>query len=313
MSKSLKIIGIQIFLCGVLAANIQAEEKIGNLVFNAMKKIQENHESFLGDVQKVRDQRKSAIVEREAAKGKYRMSRNNTLDKREGHAQFCLAQAKVFNALYRETKITNEVAKKQLTILQNLREEIDRTPADGSVTASADLVKVTKPFLENGRVLLESLGEYKDLIRDPVINSKLNAAYDTAMMISRYAKDLEKTQFNRSNTKHILAQKVNELVDILSNLYVQTDLFADMIRDKTTVLKMINEVAAAEMTVTMLADSSSAVSYLNDNVMKPLMEVFEESGESIDILTEDVLNGNIGEAATPPSRNQRWAKGNFGR
>ena len=314
VSLSLKVFKFTIFLiffdC-MLTTPLMAEEKIGNLVFNAMKKIKENHESFLNDVQKVRGQRKAAVTEREAAKGKYKTSRNNTLDKREAHAYFCLAQAKVFNALYKETRLTNEVAKKQLGILQKLQVEIDKAPAGGDAAASASLFKVSKTFLDNGRVLMESLAEYKDKIRDPVINTKLNTAYDTAVMFAQYAKSLEKASFNKNNTKHILAQKIAELTDILSNLYVQTDMFADMIRDKTTVLKMINEVAAAEMTITILADSSSSVNYLNENVMKPLMDAFEESGETIDALTEDVLNGNLSDATTPPSSNQRWAKGNF--
>ncbi len=288
-----------------------AGEKIGNLVFNAMKEIQDSHETFLQDVQELRTQRGEATAEREAVKKKYENARAGTLDRREFHARFSFAQAKVYRLLYEESGLTHEIARKQLGILNRLSESITSGEVGLTSNEANSVIEASKPFLENGKSLLVSLGQYRDKITDPVINSRLNGVVETAEVLSRYIDHIEKGRVNKYASQIVLKQKVAELIDQLSALYVQTDVLMAMIRDKTTVLKMINELAASEMMTLALLDGGQVINHLSSDVMSPLMDVFYESDEDLDILTDGVLNNGGGHVLETSSYSQKWASPTF--
>ena len=289
---------------------VLADEKIGSLVFSAMKEIQDTHKDFLGDVEKIKSEREAAIAERENVKKLYTEAKDGSVDKREFHAKFSLAQAKVYRALYGEAKLTHHVAGKQLRILNKLNDSI--TASDGGMDEKGTLmiIEATKPFLNNGKILLKSLGDYRHKITDPVINSKLNAAYQTAQMLSKYVEQMEKGNSNKYASQLILKQRVVELVEQLNALYVQTDIFMGILRDKTTVLKMINQLAASEAAIWAVSEGEKDIRHLSGNVMASLMDVMDESDADLNILINGVLEDD-GTEVKSSRNNYDWANPQF--
>ena len=306
----LKIYALTALLVVVVSGGVFADERTGNLVFNAMKKIQETHEVFLGDIEKIKAEREAAIAERVAVKKQYEKARDGSLDQREFHARFSYAQAKVYRALFNEAKLTRKVAAKQLGVLNKLNDSI--TSGDAAINAKGAIfvVEAAKPFLNNGKSLLTSLAQYRDKITDPIINSKLNAAYDTARMLSKYVEHIERGKTSKYTSQLVLKQKVEELIDQLNALYVQTDIFMDMLRDKTTVLKMINQLAASEAATWVVSDGKKVISQVSNDVMSKLMEVLDESDEDLTALVTGVLDDDHQDVETQ-GHVQKWANPNF--
>ena len=306
----LKIYALTALLVVVVSGGVFADERTGNLVFNAMKKIQETHEVFLGDIEKIKAEREAAIAERVAVKKQYEKARDGSLDQREFHARFSYAQAKVYRALFNEAKLTRKVAAKQLGILNKLNDSITSGEAEINAKGAISVVEAAKPFLNNGKSLLTSLAQYRDKITDPIINSKLNAAYDTARMLSKYVEHIERGKTSKYASQLVLKQKVEELIDQLNALYVQTDIFMDMLRDKTTVLKMINQLAASEAAIWVVSDGKKVIRQLSSDVMSSLMDVLSESDEDLTALVSGVLDDDNQDIETP-GYVQNWTNPNF--
>ena len=311
-NRTLKVIGriaLGLMLSIVASGMVLADEKIGNLVFNAMKKIQDTHQAFLGDVKKIKANRKAAVTERDFVKEQYKKAKERTLDKREFHARFSFAQAKVYRALYDEAKLSHQVAGKQLRILNRLNISVMSGEAEIGAKGAMSVIEAAKPFLENGNSLLKSLAQYRQKINDPVINSKLNAAYNTAQMLSKYVKQMENGWTNKNASQLLVKQKLVELIEQFNALYVQTDIFMAMIRDKTTVLKMINEVAAAESAMWAVADGNKVAAQLSNDIMSPLMDILDESGEDLDLLVDGALERR--QDSEVPGSSQKWVNANL--
>ena len=306
----LKIFALTALLVVVVSGDVFADERTGNLVFNAMKKIQETHEVFLGDIEKIKADREAAIAERAAVKKQYEKARDGSLDQREFHARFSYAQAKVYRALFNEAKLTRKVAAKQLGILNKLNDSITSGEAEINAKGAISVVEAAKPFLNNGKSLLTSLAQYRDKITDPIINSKLNAAYDTARMLSKYVEHIEKGKTSKYASQLVLKQKVEELIGQLNALYVQTDIFMDRLRDKTTVLKMINQLAASEAAIWVVSDGNKVIQQLSNDVMSKLMDVLSESDEDLTALVSGVLDDDHQDIETS-GYVQNWTNPNF--
>jgi len=306
------VIRLTIFLLLItinITSLVFAGEKIGNLVFNAMKEIQETHRTFLSDVKQIRMDRGTAISEREAVKNKYEKAKEGTLDKKEFHARYSYSQAKVFRALYDEAKLTRKIAGKQLMILNRLKDSITSEKTGINAKVATSVVNASKPFLENGKSLLSSLSKYRDKITDPVINSKLNAAYDTARMLSRYVKHIENGRTSKYASQQVLQQKVTELIEQLNALYVQTDIFMAMVRDKSTLLKIITELAASDAAISILVEGRRTIDQLSDSIMSPLMNELIGSDQNLDTLFAGVFENHQG--SFKPAGSQKWTNLNF--
>lgn len=299
-----------ILLVVSLCVSVLADERIGGLVFSAMKEIQDTHKDFLGNVQRIKNSREDALSERENVKKLYTNAKDGSVDKSEFHARFSLAQAKVYRALYDEAKLTHQVAGKQLNILNNLNDSIGTTGAGVDQNDTISIIESTKPFLNNGKDLLKSLGEYRHKINDPVINSKLNAAYQTAQMLSKYVDHLEKSSTNKYASQLVLKQRVVELVEQLNALYVQTDIFMGILRDKTTVLKMINQLAASEAAIWAVSEGGKDISQLSGSVMASLMDAMNESDTDLNILISGVFEDE-GSDFESSKNNYNWANPRF--
>jgi regulator of replication initiation timing len=308
--KGLVALVLAVLVVTVFSPAVFGDEKTGNLVFTAMKKIQETHQVFLSDVKDIRQRREQAIKERDAVRLKYEKAKDGSLDKREFHAQFSYAQAKLYRALYEETRLTHEVAGKQLGVLNKLNESIASGKTGMNSGDAAAVIEASKPLIESGKSLLTSLAEYRDKITDPVINSKLNAAYETARMLSRYVDHIENGKINKYASQLVLKQKLVELVEQLNALYVQTDIFMAMIQDKTTVLKMINQLAASETAICAISDGRKTIIDLSTNVMAPLMDVLNESDDSLTTLVAGALDSDEVVVEASGGR-QNWANADF--
>ena len=170
------------------------------------------------------------------------------------------------------------------------------------------LIEASKGFLDNGRALFNSLAQYRDKITDPVIHSRLNLAFDTARMLSRFIEQTEKGSINRYSSRKILKQKLAELKEQLKAIFAQTDMYMAIIKDRCLLLRMINQVAASEMAVLSVTGGKNVVASLSKDVLSPLMNILNESDEDLETLTSGVANG----AGRPTSGGtQRWTKGDF--
>ena len=277
----------------VISGNALADEKTGNLVFNAMEKLQKTHQAFQGDVGEFKAERKAAAADLDIVRKKYKKAGAGTLNKQEFHARFSYAQARLYRAVYDEAKLTNQVAGKQLRILNKLNASVMSGEAGTNAKGVALIIKSAKPFLKNSNSLLISLAQYRHKINDPDIDRKLQAAYGTAQMLSKYVKQKEKGGINRdASSQKMIKRKLAGLIEQLKALYVQTDIYMSMLKDKSTALKMTNEVAAAEAAVWALSDGNKIVTQLSENVMLPLMDILDESDEDLDLLVEGVSDGS---------------------
>ncbi|MBC8460200.1 MAG: hypothetical protein H8D67_19620 [Deltaproteobacteria bacterium] len=296
---------LALFIC---TGTLLAREEIGSLVFDAMKKIEDEHQTFTNKVKGIRSARKSAVAAKESVKKKYTKTKDGSLDQKEFQAEYTLELARVYRSLYDEAELANGVAGKHLGILNKLAESIESGETELTAEGTMGLIEASKGFLDNGRALFNSLAQYRDKITDPVVHSRLNLAYDTARMLSRFIEQTEKGSINRYSSRKILKQKLAELKEHLKAIYAQTDMFMVMIKDRCLLLRMINQVAASEMAVLSLTGGKNVVASLSKDVLSPLMNILNESDEDLETLTSGVTNG----ASRPTSGGtQRWTKGDF--
>lgn len=296
---------LTLLLC---TGTLPAREEIGGLIFDAMKKIEDEHHNFINEVKSIRSKRKSAVAAKDAVKKKYIRAKEGTLDKKEFHAEYSLEQARVYRTLYDEAKLANAVAARHLGILYKLKDSIEAGEAELTPEGTSGIIKASKGFLANGGALLSSIAQYRDKITDPVIHSKLNVAYDTAKMLARFIEQVEKGNINRYSSRTILKQRLAELMEQLKGIYAQTDMFLALIKDKTMLLRMINQLAASEMAVLSLTGGKNVVYSLSKDVLSPLMDIMNESDEDLERLTAGVTNAG----STPASgETQRWTKPDF--
>ena len=293
------------FIC---TGTLLAREEIGSLVFDAMKKIEDEHQTFTNKAKGIRNTRKSAVASKESVKKKYTKAKDGSLDQKEFQAEYTLELARVYRSLYDEAELAKGVAGKHLRILNKLTESIESGETDLTAEGTMGVIEASKGFLDNGRSLFNSLAEYRDKITDPVIHSRLNLAYDTAKMLSRFIEQTEKGSINRYSSQKILKHKLAELKEHLKAIYAQTDMFMAIIKDRCLLLRMINQVAASEMAVLSLTGGKNVVASLSKDVLSPLMNILNESDEDLETLTSGVISG----AGRPTSGgSQRWTKGNF--
>lgn len=293
----------------VISGNVLADEKTGSLVFNSMQKMQETYQTFQSDVRKDNSDLKAAIAERKAVKRKYKNARAGTLDKKEFHARYSYAQAKIYRSLGRKANLTHQVAGKQLIILHRLYDSVRSEKTEMSSKNVISMLETTKPILENGKSLLISLAQCRDKITDPIVNSKLNAAYSTASMLSDYMKHIEDGKANKYASQNLLKEIIAEIIEQYKALYVQTDIYTDMIRDKATVLKMINQLAASEAAIMAVSDGKKVIAKLSTGVMSPLMDTLNESDEDLNLLIDGVIDSHQG--MHTPGGAQKWTNPNF--
>jgi len=284
-----------------------ASERIGNLVFSTMRKIRKTHSTYLSEVKKHRAQRKAANADLQTAKKNFEIALND-LDKKENHAKLSYAQAKVFQAIYGEAKLTRQIAKKQLDILYRLNQHLKSNEAGVEEQLTAAVIEASKPLLSNGKSLLISLSRYKDKIKDPAIHSKLNAIVGTAHMLSNYVKHLENNKTNQNTSQLVLKQQMTGLIEQLNSLYIQTDIYMAMVKDRSTVLKMITELASSESVVAVLTEGKKTLNGFSDQVMNGLLAELTESDENMETLFDGIVDNRQG---SKQSIAQPWTAPNF--
>jgi len=296
-----------VFWSAFVAVSVQASERTGSLVFETMKKMEDAHKVFLGDVKQIRERRAAAVAQRDAVRVSFRKAKPGSIDRREFHAKFCLEQARVLGAIREETDLTHQVTASQLGILKNLYKSIESGHESATPQGVQSILRAAKPVLEDGRKLLDSLGNYGNSITDPVIHSRLDAAASTAKMLSNYTANMEKAFAGDLATQEELKRRLADLIQQLNAIYVQTDILAAMIKDKAAVLKMVNELAGAEAFFSILSGGKGIVSSLSEGVMAPLIEAVDQSDQDLDLLMDGVYNENVSE--TGGGTSHRWLQG----
>jgi len=103
--------------------------------------------------------------------------------------------------------------------------------------------------------------------------------------------------------------KVGELLTHMEELYLQTDIMTEMIQDKSSILKMINQIAISELATIRLADGRSIINSISDEVLGPLKEILKESDNDLDILTNGISSGGSASANANAMPDQSWSKG----
>lgn len=312
--RTIKAVGtfaLAVLFVVVVSGKVLADEQTGTLVFNSMQKMQETYQTFQSDVKKDNADLKAATAERETVKKKYKKARAGSLDKKEFHARYSYAQAKIYRGLGSKANLTHQVAGKQLVILTRLYDSVISGKAEMNAKNVMSMFETAKPMLENGKSLLISLAQCRNKITDPVVNSKLNAAYETASMMSNYMERIENGSANKYASQSVLKRKIAELIEQYKALYVQTDIYIAMIQDKATVLKMSNQLAASEAAILAVSDGKKVIAELSKGVMSPLMDALNESDEDLNLLIDGVLDSHQGTKTKTPGVSQKWTNPNF--
>lgn len=284
-----------------------AEERIGDLVFETMRKIETRQAAFATDARQIREERNKAIKEKEGAKRNYLQAKEGTLEQKEAHAALTYSVAKIFKNTYDEMNLVRSASEDHLTTLTTLKEGLQNGSMGVNEKAAKKIVKDTGSFLESSDKLLVSIGKYADLISDPAINRKLASARSTALMLNDYLANNQKTHSAARNNQQLLMAKVNELVSNLEEIYNQTDILLDLMRDRSTVLKLTNEIAAAELATMRLANGNAVITSLSKEVIGPLKQVMNDTDSDIELLTKGVLNTSV--SGGQETRDISWSKG----
>lgn len=306
--KKFGVILIAGILCFLLTAGyLPASEKTGNLVFDAMEKMEKSHQAYSADVKGIKNRRAAAVAQKNATKESYRKAKPGSIDQREFHARFCLEEANVLSAFRDETDLTRQLAANQLRILKTLYQSIESGRQTVTSQDIQAMLKVSKPALNDGRILLASLGNYAEKITDPVIHGRLSAAASTAKMWSNSTAKMERGFGGSRATHDDLKMQVGLLIQEFNAIYSQTSILGSMIRDKAYFIKMVNELAAADAIFLILSNGKGIVSNLSEGVMAPLIKAVDETDQDLTFLMEGVYHDDIPEtgAGTKP----RWLEG----
>ena len=103
-------VGVGMLVLFICTGTVLAREEIGSLVFDAMKKIEDEHQTFTNKVKGIRNARKSAVAAKESVKQKYTKAKDGSLDQKEFQAEYTLELARVYRSLYDEAELAKGVA-----------------------------------------------------------------------------------------------------------------------------------------------------------------------------------------------------------
>lgn len=283
-----------------------AGERVGDLVFETMRKIEKRQRTFQKDVGSIRADRDEVIREKEAIKKKYLSASEGSMDEKEAHAEFSYVLAKIYKKTFEEAKLIRTTAKDHLQSLSTLSDGLRNGGVNANPQATKNIIRDTKGFLTTSNSLLLSLGKYREHITDPRINQKLNSAYKTATLLNSYIESLEDSQSNTDTTRTALVQKVEELIVNMEELYIQTGILLDMIRDKTTLLKMVNQIAMSELASIRLTNIQKNMgSSISSEVMDPLKSILHDADNDLGTLT----GGMVRDSNSGFNTGQSWVNG----
>ena len=282
----------------------RAGERSGHLVFEAMKTLRQNQEDYNTRAEEYRREYQEAVAENETYKELLGNSDADILDKYEAHAKLSGALAKAYNAMSREVRLAHDVSKKHLHVLYKLQDAVAGPAGEDADGKIGQAVEQLKPFLANGQSLLASMSQYRHLIEDPAIHSKLNSAFDTAKMLSDYRKYMVRNHAGGAMNKQRLKLEIARMVDQLNALYVQTDVLDNMIQDKKTILKMANEVAAAQISLMALSDGNKPVVNFSVDFQQDMTERIMRNDEVLETVMEPG-----GDEVPDVEFDSRWATG----
>ena len=311
MSQQSKKFGL-IWILGVLcclftAGNLLASERQGNLVFDAINKMEEVNKTFLEEVKKTRAKRAAAVARRDVVKERFRKAKPGSINQQEFQARFCLEEARMLSTLRDETDLTHQVAANHLKILNKLYRSIESGRGAATAQGIQAVLKATEPVLSGGKTLLASLAACSDQITDPMIHSMLNASVATAKMFSNYQANMKRGFTGSLASQEELKKQLCDMIQQLNAVFAQSDILGAMLRDKAGLLKTANELAGAKAFFSVLSGGKEIVSNLSESVMGNLIEAAGESDQDINLLIDGVLLDDRKE--TGNATRQRWLDG----
>ena len=236
-----------------------AAERTGTLVFDAVKELQQNHRDFVSRAGVYKARYNRAIALKDRIRKRFDNSEPGSLDRAEIRAGLAKAVAAAYDALLDEVSLAHEVGEKHLLVLYKLRDSIERLGGGGSDGPSTDAVQALAPFVENGKKLLLSLAGYKDMVDDPAVVNKLNQAYDTALLIESYQKQLAGFSFSEGSGHGALKRKMEILIDQLGALYSQTCIYKDLIGSKRQMLEAFRKTSEIQLSMSMATRGKGSV------------------------------------------------------
>lgn len=293
-----------IILMIVVSASAFAAERIGDLLFETMKKIENKQRDFDESVSKIRTEREAAIKEKESVRKKFVDSKEGTMDRNEAHAEYSYALAKVYSATFSELKLVRETSGDHIKALNSLRNNLKGGVGGAPPEITRKIVKGTKGFLISSNSLLKSISVYKDTITDPVIKQKLDSTYSSALILEDYIKRLENDQTNTGTTQQTLILKVEELIGNLEQMHIESGMLMDMIKDRSNMLKMINEIAISELFTSRIS-SGKSFKAISDDVLKPLKEKIKDTDRDL----SDLTNGTKDPMSPQTTPVRSWSEG----
>ena len=307
MKNRIKYIVSGAVLIGLMGSGFTAyaAERIGSLVFESMRKLEQRQEKYKNKVKNIRAEREQAILEKKLMKENFLQQKAGSLDKKEYHAKYSYPLSKLYYAIYRELGLSRDVSRGHITDLRLLENGLNGIKKRVNQRMAHKIVQNGKDFLASSSSLLQSIAKYKDLMNDARVNQKLNSAYATSVALENYIKNLESSEANTDYTERILMEKVNALIQGMEALYVEAGILMDMIKDRSQILHMINQVAASDLATIWLAGGEGMVASLQEQVLGPLKDIIGETDDDLGVLAEGLeLNPAINNGS-----DQSWSDG----
>lgn len=275
----------------VAVSQVFAEERIGNLVFDSIRKLQERNVALLNDARQMREERTRATRDKEEAKRKYLHAKEGSFDQKEAHADYSYGVARIFKSTYDELQLVRQGAEDHLQTLASLTEAMQRGNLGVNEKATQKIIREADSFFETSDKLLLSIAKYKDLITDPATKQKLSSAHSTTLMLSEYMANSRKN--NNAANNHLPMVKINQLTAQMEEVYNAVDILSDLMRDKSNRLKLTNEIAAIELaTMKLSGGGNTVITSLSKEILGPLKRVMKDSDSDLENLERGVLGGS---------------------
>lgn len=294
---------IVLLMLTLAASQVFAEERIGSLVFDSIRKLEERNAALLADSKQMREERAKVLREKETARKRYTQARDGSLEQKEAYAEFSYDMARVLKSGFDEMLLLHQASEDHLNTLNSLKGGLQRGSLGVSEKDAKKIIKETDTYLATSDKLLQSIGKYAELITDPVVKQKLASASSTAFILM---KSNQKMASSGGKNTQPLITKINQLTSQMEEIYNATDILADILRDKANRLKLANEISAVELATMRLSGGNTVISSISKEVLGPLQKLVDDSDSDMDLIEKGAMGGT---REGEPDVDTSWAKG----
>lgn len=305
MSKrTILCVSLSVMIVGFSFQPSHGGEQIGNLIFDTVRKIEERQRDYMGEVTKVRSERKALLKQRDAVKAKYLKVPADSLAQKEAHAEYSYVMAQVLKNNFEDIRLVRAVSADHLKSLSTLKDSLKNGSLQGDAAYTGRIVENTKGLFKSSASLMNSLAAHADAIQDPEIHRRLSAARNSAKLLETYIAKLDSSSQGIMSAERF-REEIVELEQGLTEVYLQTGVMLDMARSQADILKMANQLAMSDLVLHRLSQAQDRLGSLS-GVIEPLKDVIIQGDEDLEILGQGLFKNGSGKGR---SVDKSWTQG----